>query len=207
MGFLRRAPFAVRVLVAAVVVVLGYLGVTFAQVWSASRQDRARQAQAIIVLGTAQYNGVPSPVYASRLDHALDLYRRGLAPLVVTTGGRQPGDRFTEAEAGAMYLEQHGVPGDAIERETTSTNTYDELAAAARFLKARGVTDVLLVSDPFHAYRIEAIADSLGLRADVSPTPTSRYRGVDKLVALLRETAAVAGGRIVGYSRLDRIRS
>jgi len=192
-------------IVAGVVALLAlYVVVTFGQVWYASHQDDARRAEAIVVLGAAQFNGKPSKVLAARLDHAADLYKRGLAPLIVVTGGKQPGDNFTEAEASANYLAQHGVPGGAIERETTSSNSYDELAATARFLHERGINDVVLVSDPFHAYRINAIAHDVGLNAHVSPTPTSPVHGIDNAEALLRETAAVAAGRLVGYDRLDR---
>src|ERR1700694_1060304 len=87
-----------------------YLTVTYVQVWLASRKDEARPAQAIIVLGSAQYNGTPSPDLQARLDHAYDLWKRGLAPTVVVTGGRQTGDRFTEATAAANYLVKHSVP-------------------------------------------------------------------------------------------------
>jgi len=192
-------------IVAGVVALLAlYVVVTFGQVWYASHQDDARRAEAIVVLGAAQFNGKPSKVLAARLDHAADLYKRGLAPLIVVTGGKQPGDNFTEAEASANYLAQHGVPGGAIERETTSSNSYDELAATARFLHERGINDVVLVSDPFHAYRINAIAHDVGLNAHVSPTPTSPVHGIDNAEALLRETVAVAAGRLVGFDRLDR---
>ncbi|MEY2421779.1 MAG: hypothetical protein QOI95_1846 [Acidimicrobiaceae bacterium] len=192
--------------IAAVVVALlaSYVLVTFVQVWRASHQDEARPAQAIIVLGAAQFDGRPSAVLSARLDHAAALYNRGLAPLIVVTGGKQAGDRFTEAEASATYLQSKGIPGNAIERETTSTNSYDELAAAARFLHARGINDVVLVSDPFHAYRINAIARDVGLNAHVSPTPTSPVHGLDNAQALLRETVAVSAGRLVGFDRLDR---
>jgi uncharacterized SAM-binding protein YcdF (DUF218 family) len=192
----------VAVLVAALVV---YLGVTFAQVWGASRADEARVADAIIVLGAAQYDGEPSPVLAARLDHAARLYRQGLAPLIVVTGGRQEGDRFTEAGTGARYLESLGIPGTAIERETTSTHSWESLAAAARFLRADGITSVLLVSDPYHSYRIEAIAEELGLEPHVSPTQTSPTGGWSELRAMARETAAVAVGRVIGYRRLFRL--
>ena len=201
----RAWPRWLKIVLGAVGVVVLYAGVTFAQVWAASRQDHAQPAQAIIVLGTAEYNGTPSAALAARLDHAIDLSQRKIAPLVVVTGGRQPGDTYTEAEASANYLEQHGVPGTAIERETTSTNSYDELAATARFLKQRGTTEVVLVSDPFHSYRIDDIARGLGLHPHVSPTPTSVFHGLSSLTAMVRETVAVAGGRIVGYDRLDRI--
>ena len=194
----------VRIILAVVALLAAYVVITFVQVWHASHQDDARPAQAIIVLGAAQFNGRPSAVLTARLDHVADLYKRGIAPLVVVTGGKQPGDNFTEAEASANYLAAHGVPGDKIERETTSTNSYDELAAAARFLHQRGVNDVVLVSDPFHAYRINAIAHDVGLNALVSPTPTSPVHGIDNVEALLRETVAVAAGRIVGFDRLDR---
>jgi uncharacterized SAM-binding protein YcdF (DUF218 family) len=195
----------VLLIVAGVVALLVlYVAVTFGQVWYASHQDDARRAQAIVVLGAAQFNGKPSRVLSARLDHAADLYKRGLAPLIVVTGGKQPGDNFTEAEASANYLAQHGVPGGAIERETTSSNSYDELAATARFLHERGINDVVLVSDPFHAYRINAIAHDVGLNAHVSPTPTSPVHGIDNAEALLRETVAVAAGRLVGFDRLDR---
>lgn len=198
----RRRVIRIALVVAGLLVT--YVVVTFVQVWHASHQDDARRAQAIIVLGAAQFDGRPSAVLTARLDHAADLYRQGLAPLIVVTGGKQQGDRFTEAEASANYLAAQGIPGGAIERETTSTNTYDELAATARFLHERGITDVLLVSDPFHAYRIGAIADDVGLDAHVSPTPTSPVHGVDNAQALLRETVAVAAGRLIGYDRLDR---
>jgi len=194
----------VRVAAVVVAVLVSYVLVTFVQVWHASHQDDARRAQAIIVLGAAQFDGRPSAVLSARLDHAADLYKRGLAPLIVVTGGKQAGDRFTEAEASANYLADHGVPGGAIERETTSTNSYDELAAAARFLHQRGINEVVLVSDPFHAYRINAIAHDVGLNAYVSPTPTSPVHGIDNAQALLRETVAVSAGRLVGFDRLDR---
>ena len=195
---------AVRIAIVAGGLLVTYVFVTFLQVWYASHQDDARHAQAIIVLGAAQFDGRPSAVLSARLDHAAELYKKGLAPLIVVTGGKQTGDRFTEAEASANYLAAHGVPGGAIERETTSSNSYDELAATARFLHERGINDVVLVSDPFHAYRINAIAHDVGLNAHVSPTSTSPVHGIDNAEALIRETVAVAAGRVVGFDRLDR---
>jgi len=177
-----------------------YVVVTFVQVWRASNRDGARTADAIIVLGAAQYNGVPSPVLAGRLDHAAELYEAGIAPLVVVTGGKQQGDQFTEAGAGAAYLESLGVPGDAIERETTGDSSWESLASAARFLREDGITSVVLVSDPYHAMRIEGIAEELGLEASVSPADTPSTLG-----DLLRETVAVSIGRIIGYDRLVRL--
>jgi uncharacterized SAM-binding protein YcdF (DUF218 family) len=201
----RWRRIAVRTVAALVGLAVLYVGVTFVQVWSASRQDHAQHAQAIIVLGAAQYDGRPSPIFAARLDHAAELYHAGYAPEIVVTGGRQPGDRFTEAGAAAAYLASKGVPGQDIERETTGSTSWESLAAAARFLKADGVTDVLLVSDPYHSYRIAEIAKSLGLAPHVSPTPNSPVRGWSEVRALGRETVAVSLGRIVGWQRLVRI--
>jgi uncharacterized SAM-binding protein YcdF (DUF218 family) len=178
-----------------------YLAITFFQVWQASRRDEAAPAQAIVVLGAAQYDGTPSPVLANRLDHAAELYEQGIAPLIVVTGGRQEGDRFTEAEAGANYLSTtHGIPGSSIERETTGENSWESLASAARFLRDDGITEVVLVSDPYHAMRIDGIAHELGLDAVVSPAD-----GSPSVPELARETVAVAIGRIIGYDRLVRL--
>ncbi|HEX3392971.1 MAG TPA: YdcF family protein [Acidimicrobiales bacterium] len=191
----------VKVVLAVVAVVILYLGVTFVQVWMASRRDDARAAQAIVVLGAAQYNGRPSSVLRARLDHAADLWRRKLAPVIVVTGGRQTGDKFTEATASANYLISKGVPDEDLLREVSGQSSWQSLAATATFLGDRKITQVLLVSDPFHSYRIRAIADELGLDGRPSPTRTSPIGGITEVRYLLRETAAVALGRVIGFRR------
>ncbi|MGI8777687.1 MAG: YdcF family protein [Acidimicrobiales bacterium] len=191
----------VKVAVAVVAVVLVYLGVTFVQVWMASRHDEARTAQAIVVLGAAQYNGTPSPVLRARLDHAADLWRRHLAPVIVVTGGRQVGDKFTEATASANYLIARGVPDGDLLREVSGQSSWQSLAATATFLRHRQINHVLLVSDPFHSYRIRAIAGELGLDGHASPTRTSPIGGTEEVRYLLRESAAVALGRVIGFRR------
>lgn len=188
-----------------VVAVLIYLVVTFVQVWRASGRDEARKVQAIVVLGAAQYNGRPSPVLRARLEHAADLYRRGLAAHVVVTGGKRSGDRITEATASANYLTRQGVPGDDILREVEGRSSWQQLAAAANLLKRRGITRVLLVSDGFHAARIAAIADELGLEGYTSPAPGSPIHGAAKLPYMGRETLAVAAGRLLGFRRVAGI--
>lgn len=196
---MRRLILRLAAIVVGVVVV--YVAVTFVQVWQASTRDEARTSDAIIVLGAAQYDGVPSPVLANRLDHAAELYFAEVAPLIVVTGGRQPGDRFTEAEASARYLSAElGVPGQSIQREVQGESSWESLAAAARFLGDAGTTRVVLVSDPYHAMRIDGIAHDLGLDAVVSPAD-----GKAGIGELLRETAAVSVGRIIGYDRLVRL--
>jgi uncharacterized SAM-binding protein YcdF (DUF218 family) len=184
-------------------VVFLYLSVTFFQVWRSARREAAQPADAIVVLGAAQYDGRPSPVLAARLDHALALYNEGIAPTIVVTGGRQPGDRFTEATAGAKYLHEHGVPDDAILRETNGRSSWESLAAAGAFLKDRDMTHVVLVSDPYHAARIDDIADEVGLDAVTSPTRTSPISGGAEWRRFGTETLRVAAGRLFGYRRLE----
>ena len=191
----------VRLVVGLLAAVVLYLGVTFAQVWLAARDDQARPAEAIVVFGTAQYNGVPSPVLAARLDHAIELYQKDLAPVIVVTGGNRPGDQFTEATASANYLIQRGVPDEDVLREVSGTSSWQSLAAAANFLDDRQISDVLLVSDPFHSLRIRAMASELGLDGRSSPTKTSPIKGMTEARYMARETVAVAVGRIVGFRR------
>jgi len=191
----------VKVAIVAVFLLVAYLVFTFLQVWAASRRDEARRADAIVVLGAAQFNGVPSDILRARLDHAHDLYERDLAPVIVVTGGKQPGDQFTEASASAGYLHSKGVPDGDILREVDGTNSFESLAAASVFMRERGIETVLLVSDPFHSFRIDAITSELGLDGHPSPTRTSPIVGLSNARHLLRETAAVAVGRIIGYRR------
>lgn len=190
-----------KVAILAAFVLVAYLAFTLVQVWLASRRDEARRADAIVVLGAAQFNGTPSDILRARLDHAYELYAQDLAPVIVVTGGKQPGDQFTEAAASAAYLHSRGVPDEDILREVEGTSSFESLAAAAGFLKERDLTTVLLVSDPFHSFRIDAISDELGLEGHPSPTRTSPIVGIGAARHLLRETAAVAVGRIIGYRR------
>jgi uncharacterized SAM-binding protein YcdF (DUF218 family) len=200
-----NAKLARRVVLAVVVLTVGYYLVTFVQVWRAARSDDQRRSQAIIVLGAAQYNGRPSPDYRARLDHAAFLYRRRVAPVVVVTGGKQAGDRFTEASAGADYLHTRGIPDAAIQRESTSHNSWESLLAAARFLRPEGIRRVVLVSDPFHSLRIRLIANDVGLDAVTSPTRTSPITGLDEWRRFASEALEVSIGRIFGFGSLTRV--
>ncbi len=185
---MRRIAFAVVAL---------YLLSAFLTVNSAAGRDERTKAQAIVVLGAAQYNGRPSPVLKARLDHALVLYRAELAPLIIVTGGRQPGDRTTEASSGAEYLMKRGVPDRNIRREVKGTDSYESLAAVRRFLSKEGVSEVLIVTDGYHAARATATAEEVGLSAHASPVANSA-----PLDRVLMETGAVALGRLIGFRRL-----
>jgi uncharacterized SAM-binding protein YcdF (DUF218 family) len=193
-----------RALALLALVVLGYLAVTFVQVWRAARRDDAQPSEAIVVLGAAQFDGRPSAVFRARLDHAADLYDEGIAPVIVVTGGKQDGDRYTEATAGANYLHAQGVPDGAILRETQGESSWESLAASAVILNYRGMNVVVLVSDPFHSLRVEEIAQELGLDAVTSPTQTSPIDGADEWKNFGTETLRVAAGRLVGFDRLAR---
>ena len=199
MGTVGR--LAVRLTASLVAAGLLYTAFTFLQVWHASHQDETQPAEAIVVLGAAQYNGRPSPALQARLDRAVQLYSQGLAPIVVATGGRQAGERFTEASAGGRYLVEHGVPDSALRLEVQGRSTWESLAAAARFLRPEGVEQVVLVSDSYHSYRVAAIAREVGLLPRVAPA----HVGGASLRDLTRETLAVAIGRFLGYRRLTNI--
>lgn len=194
-----------RFAIGSLVVVLGYYGLNVFAVISAAHRDEERRVDAIVVLGAAQYNGVPSPQLAARLDHAADLYARGDADWLMVTGGKRPGDVYTEAQASATYLKSLGVPDEAILEENQGTNTFNSLQHAASVLADEGLTTVLLVTDPFHALRSVLIAREVGLTPFSSPTPTSVYGPGKQLRRELVEAGGVAVGRVIGFGRLSRI--
>ncbi|MGI9029920.1 MAG: YdcF family protein [Ilumatobacteraceae bacterium] len=181
---------------------VGYYLVSLYQVWSTGRADLARPVDAIVVMGAAQYDGDPSPVLAARLDHVVDLWGQGVAERVVVTGGKQPEDRFTEAEASAVYLNERGVPAEAIVLEDDSRSTFEALQGVSALLGARGLDEVLIVTDPYHSLRSRIIAEDVGLQAWTSPTPSSVVDGSESFQRHLQEAAGVAIGRIIGFDSL-----
>jgi uncharacterized SAM-binding protein YcdF (DUF218 family) len=201
----RRWKIVRRSLLAVVALVVVYYGVTLVQVYTTGRSDQAAAAgpvDAVVVLGAAQYDGRPSPQLASRLDHVVTLFQQGVAPLIVVTGGKQPSDRFTEAEASASYLGERGVPAEAVVLEPNGRNTYESLAATADLLEQRGLDRVVVVTDPYHALRSRLIAEEVGLTAFVSPTPNTVVHGASAVRRHLVEAAGVAVGRIIGFENL-----
>jgi uncharacterized SAM-binding protein YcdF (DUF218 family) len=139
-------------------------------VMRAAGRDEARPAQAIVVLGAAQYRGRPSPVLRARLDHAVGLYARGLAPRVVLTGGIAEGDTASEAAVSRLYALEAGVPDSALLLENEGRTTAQSLARVARLLHARRLDTVIVVSDPFHVRRAAMVAAREGLVVYTSPT-------------------------------------
>jgi uncharacterized SAM-binding protein YcdF (DUF218 family) len=147
-----------------------------------SQVDERRPADAIVVLGAAQYNGRPSPVFQARLDHALALYREELAPRIVVTGGRARGDDESEAVVGRRYLISRGVPRSAVVAEPAGRSTEASMTAVADWLHEEKRQSVVLVSDPFHMARLRAEARRTGMTAYLSPTdtsPISENRGLE----------------------------
>lgn len=136
-------------------------------------RDQARPANALVVLGAAQYQGKPSPVLRARLDHAIELYRDSIAPRLILTGGVGVGDTISEAEVGRRYAVKAGVPADRILVEGTGISTEQSMRVVARLMRAKGFSSVVLVSDPFHMLRLRLIAGRLGIRSYSSPTRTS----------------------------------
>jgi uncharacterized SAM-binding protein YcdF (DUF218 family) len=161
-----------------------------------------RSADAILVLGAAQYNGRPSPVFKSRLDHALDLYRRGLAPVIIFTGGVGVGDTVSEAEVGRRYARQAGVPDSAMLVERLGMTSAESMVAAAALMRERALGSALLVSDSYHMLRLELLGRRVGIHVWPAPAPGapidrhpgSRWRYVLR-ESLLFPATALLGGR------------
>lgn len=151
-----------KIVLASAVIIAAYPGWLAFQVWEQSREDEVFYADAIVVLGAAQYNGRPSPVFQARLDQAAYLYNEGLAETVIVTGGKQPGDTFTEAAAGAKYLTEEGIPLGQILSETEGLTTLESLSNVRELVESRSIEKLLLVSDPMHSERIKRIAGDLG---------------------------------------------
>jgi uncharacterized SAM-binding protein YcdF (DUF218 family) len=143
------------------------------RIWQVGQEDGRRPVDAIVVLGAAQYNGRPSGALAARLDHAIALYKDGYAPYLITTGGKLPGDNYTEAQTGFNYATRRGVPAAAILMEDTGGTTLESLQNVKAILDAHGLHTALFVSDRSHMLRVLRIADDLGIEGWSSPTETS----------------------------------
>ncbi|MFM7871669.1 MAG: YdcF family protein [Actinomycetota bacterium] len=184
---------------------VAYLAVTVVQVWDTGRNRTVQPADAIVVMGAAQYDGRPSPQLQARLDHALGLWQFGVAPTIIVTGGNRPGDRFTEAESSANYLTERGVPASAILSENTGSTSWQSLRNVAALAAERGLARLVLVSDPFHSLRIKLMVEELGLSAQTSSTATSPVRGWLAFRRHVEEAAGVALGRIIGFDTVETL--
>ena len=188
-AWFRWARRIVTGIVLVVVVLVLYVA---GHIWLVAREDHHPVSDAIVVLGASQYDGRPSPVFAARLVHAETLYRAHVAPRIVTVGGKQPGDRFTEAQAGATYLHAHGVPRSALVTLPTGRDTLRSMRAVQARFATRGWHTAVLVTDPWHCLRARTMARHLGTAALTSPErtgPANASRGVE-VRYIARETEA-----------------
>jgi uncharacterized SAM-binding protein YcdF (DUF218 family) len=198
----RLGDLIARFVVAAVLAFLLLVGSTALAIWWTARQDSRPPVDAIVVLGSAQYNGVPSSIFEARLEHAIKLYDDGVAPVIVTVGGKAAGDTFTEAEAGQAYLAESGIPADALLAVPAGVDTLESMRAAATAFEEHGLASAVLVTDPWHAMRAERMAEDAGIAAESSPTrqgPAVQTR-TTQFRYILRETAAYLLYRATGES-------
>ena len=202
MEAIRRHPVLITIAAVAAAIVIAFAGTGIA-VWRAAHTDDAStvsRVDAILVLGAAQYNGDPSPVFEGRLEHAQLLYEEGKADTVLVLGGGAPGDRTTEAEAGRDWLVSQGVPSDAVVASPVGSTTLESLEAAAAWMDDRGMDSAFLVSDPWHNLRVKRMASDLGLEAYASATwqSAARTEGT-RFGGYLRETLAYVYYRLFGH--------
>ena len=163
-------------------------------VYRQARADESRPVDAIVVLGTAQFNGEPGPVFRARLNRAIAAYEAGYAPYIVASGGKAPGDAFTEAEAARNFLLDAGVPENVILMENKGRDTWQSMQGVAALLDDRNLSSVLLISDGFHLLRGELMARDLGLLPFSAPATDSPIRagGAGEFSYVIREAAAIA---------------
>lgn len=191
----------VRYLVGSVLVAVLVVAGAAIRVATTAGVDQRGPVDAIVVLGAAQYDGDPSAIFRARLDHAATLYREGVAAHIVTVGGSQAGDAFTEAASGRTYLVGQGVPADAVDAVGEGNDTLVSLRAGAAELRTRGWSSVVLVTDPWHAYRSSVMARDLGLTVEVSSVDSGPAAGGGVAPRyLLRETLGTLYYRLVGGS-------
>jgi uncharacterized SAM-binding protein YcdF (DUF218 family) len=188
-----RVRWAPRLLLGTLVVAVLLVGGTAARVWQLGRVDQRQPVDMILVLGAAQYDGRPSPVLEARLRHALTLYQEGVAPRIVTVGGSAPGDQYSEAQAGEMWLTGHGVPARSVLAVDEGRDTLESFEAVGGVARSRGWESAVVVSDPWHSLRSRTMADDVGLDATTSPTksgPVVQTRET-QFRYIVRETGAL----------------
>ncbi|CAM3083789.1 YdcF family protein [Prescottella defluvii] len=191
-----------RVVLGTVLIGLVLVGGTAFRVWQVARITDTTPADAIVVLGAAQYAGTPSSVFEARLDQARKLYEQGVAPAIVTVGGKQEGDQYTEAASGKNFLIDEGVPADAILAVEEGSDTLLSVEAVSREMGQRGMHSAVLVSDPWHSLRTRTMARDAGLEAWTAPTrqgPAVITRE-SQLHGITRETGALLWYQLTHFS-------
>jgi uncharacterized SAM-binding protein YcdF (DUF218 family) len=198
----RLGSLVGRVVLALIIAAVLVVGSTALAIWWTARQDARPHSDAIVVLGSAQYNGRPSSIFAARLEHARVLFRQGVAPVVVTVGGKKSGDNFTEAQAGRDYLAREGIPAEALLAVPEGVDTLESMRDVAAVFRQHDWKKAVLVTDPWHVMRAQKMADDSGIQASGSPTrqgPAVHTRAT-QFRYIMRETAAYLVYRMTGRS-------
>ena len=191
---LRRTALALAIVALAC---LAFLAATALEIIGQAGRDETRQADAIVVFGAAEYAGRPSPVYRARLDHAYELYSRGIAPMVITTGGAGYDPTYSEGGVGRDYLIKRGIPDGSLIAETQGNDTAESAERVAVILRANHLRSVVAVSDAYHIFRIRKLLEAQGVQAYGAPRPDSVPRTPwTRWVAALREALSYALWRL-----------
>jgi uncharacterized SAM-binding protein YcdF (DUF218 family) len=165
-----------------------FLGITGTRIVRAASESPTRKADAIVVFGAAEYAGRPSPVFRARLDHAFELFRQGMAPVVITTGGAAQDPDFSEGGVGRDYLSRRGIPEQALIGETQGSDTAQSAERVANIMRANGMHTCIAVSDAYHLFRIRALLEHEGVQVEIAPRPESRPKSlISRFEAVLRE--------------------
>ena len=180
-----------KILLIVLLVAIGYVSAVYLRIVRQSGKDESRNADAIVVFGAAEYVGRPSPVFKARLDHAAELYRKGLAPIVITTGGAGADPKFSEGEVGKHYLESLGIPDDHVIAETQSTDTAESARRVSAIMHTNHMNTCVAVSDGYHIFRIKQMLAREGVTAFGAPRPNSKPQSFSKRnEAVLHEIAS-----------------
>jgi uncharacterized SAM-binding protein YcdF (DUF218 family) len=186
-----------------------YVGLTVFEVWRVGRTQSTTQVDAIVVMGAAQYDGVPSPLLKARLMRAFELWEQKVAPRIVLTGGNKPGDRFTEASASAIFLRQQGVPQEDLLQESLSHSTYEALRNVRNLVATdsnfAGIKRIVIVTDPYHELRSRLTAREMSFETTTSPSSNSPIAGNSAFKKYVKEGAGIALARVIGFGNLWKI--
>jgi uncharacterized SAM-binding protein YcdF (DUF218 family) len=185
-----KRPWPLLLLAAAGALLLIF-GITGSRIVHASAEAPAEKADVIAIFGAAEYAGHPSPVYKARLDHGYELFQKGLAPMVITTGGSGQDPDFSEGGVGRSYLLRRGVPEQALIEETQGSDTAQSAARVANIMRANGMRSCIAVSDAYHVFRIRALLEHEGVQVELAPRPQSRPHPLwERFAAVMREAAS-----------------
>jgi len=184
------------------IALISYVGIAAASLTWVGTHQYTKTVDVIVVMGAAQYDGVPSPLLASRLQHALDLWKQKQAPVIAVTGGKRVGDRFTEGDTSRRWLTDRGVPAADIIVESVGRSTWESIENLAPLLNNADVRSVVVVSSSWHVQRAALSLEELGFRAHSSASPDGVLSGSSEKSKLIREIAGVSLGRVIGFGTL-----